>query len=130
MTIWILYDRLLADNWMNTNANGTVTTKEQLLTLLRTNPFKIQSIESDDVMLRIYGDSAVVTGRSTSTRVGPDNQVVTGQVRFTRVYSKSVTAGEWSSRNPCLERHTDFFNSTLSSIPVLTYLSTFSEIGI
>lgn len=81
-------DRLLADNWMNTNANGTVTTKAQLLTLLKTNPFKIQSLESDDVMVRVYEDSAVVTGRSTSNRMGSDNQPMTGQVRFTRVYAK------------------------------------------
>lgn len=88
-----LNDRLLADNWMNTNANGTVTTKAQLLTLLKSNPFKIQSIESDDVVVRVYGDGAVVTGQSTSTRLGQDDQVVTGRVRFTRVYAK--IAGRW-----------------------------------
>lgn len=86
-------DRLLADNWMNTNVNGTVTTKAQLLELIKSNTFKITSIESDDVMVRVYGDSAVVTGRSTSTRMRPDNQAVTGQVRFIRVYSK--IGGRW-----------------------------------
>lgn len=86
-------DRLLADNWMNTNANGTVTTKARLMELLKSSPFKIMSIEDDDVIVRVYGDFAVVTGRSTSKRMGQDNAVVTGQVRFTRVYAKRQ--GRW-----------------------------------
>ena len=81
-------DRLLADDWMNTNANGTVTTKAQLLELIKAGIFKIRSIETDDVKLRVYTDCVVVTGRSTSTREGRDGQVTTGQVRFTRVYAK------------------------------------------
>jgi len=86
-------DRLLADNWMNTNANGTTTTKARLMELLKSSPFKIMSIEDDDVMVRVFGDSAVVTGRATSKRVGQDSEVVTGQVRFTRVYAKQK--GKW-----------------------------------
>lgn len=86
-------DRLLADNWMNTNANGTTTTKARLMELLKSSPFKIMSIEDDDVMVRVYGDSAVVTGRATSKRIGQDNAVITGQVRFTRVYAKQK--GQW-----------------------------------
>jgi hypothetical protein len=86
-------DRLLADNWMNTNANGTVTTKAKLLELLKSNSFKIISIEDDDVLVRIYGNTAVVTGRATSKRLGQDNQLMIGQVRFTRVYAKQK--GRW-----------------------------------
>ena len=86
-------NRLLADNWMNTNANGTVTTKAKLMELIKSGLFKISSIEDDDVMVRIYGDSAVVTGRATSKRIGQDGAVVTGQVRFTRVYAK--IDGRW-----------------------------------
>ncbi len=86
-------DRLLADNWMNTNANGTTTTKARLMELLKSSPFKIMSIEDDDVMVRVFGDSAVVTGRATSKRIGQDNAVITGQVRFTRVYAKQK--GQW-----------------------------------
>lgn len=86
-------NQLLADSWMNTNAGGTVTTKSQLMEILKTNPFKFISIENDDVKVRIYGDAAVVTGRSKSTRVGRDNALVTGEVRFTRVYAKPE--GRW-----------------------------------
>ena len=81
-------ERLLADNWMNTNADGTVTTKVQLMEILKSNPFKIDSIEYDDVMVRVYKDAAVVTGRTTTKRKGQDNNTITRQVRFTRVYAK------------------------------------------
>lgn len=81
-------DRLLAESWMNTNAGGTVTTKAQLMEILKTSPFKIMSIENDDVKVRVYGETAVVTGRSKSTRRGRDKALVTGEVRFTRVYAK------------------------------------------
>jgi uncharacterized protein (TIGR02246 family) len=83
-----VFERLLADDWLNTNANGTVTTKAQLMTLLKSGTFKISSLEYDDVVVRAYKDTAVVTGRSTSTRMGQDNKLITGQVRFTRVYVK------------------------------------------
>ena len=83
-----VFERLLADDWLNTNANGTVTTKAQLISLVRSGTFKISSLEYDDVRVRAYQDAAVVTGRSTSTRMGQDNKLITGQVRFTRVYIK------------------------------------------
>ena len=86
-------ERLLADDWMNTNADGTVTTKAQLMELLKSSPFKIASIESDDVMVRVYKSAAVVTGRTTTKRMGQDNNTVTRQVRFTRVYAKRD--GRW-----------------------------------
>ena len=83
-----VFERLLADDWLNTNANGTVTTKAQLMSLVKSGTFKISSLEYDDVRVRAYQDAAVVTGRSTSTRMGQDNKLITGQVRFTRVYIK------------------------------------------
>ncbi|MGH9881836.1 MAG: DUF4440 domain-containing protein [Pyrinomonadaceae bacterium] len=51
------------------------------------------SIDNDEVMVRVYGDAAVVTGRSTTKRAGQGSEVITRQVRFTRVYAKSK--GRW-----------------------------------
>jgi ketosteroid isomerase-like protein len=87
-------DRLLADNWININPDGSVTTKARLMELLKTSPFKIMSIDTDEVMVRVYGDAAVVTGRSTSKRAGQAaGEIVTRQVRFTRVYARRQ--GRW-----------------------------------
>src|SRR6185437_1493187 len=86
-------DRLLADNWMNINPDGSITTKAKLLELLKDGSFKIMSIENDEVMVRVYDDAAVVTGRSTTKRAGQGSEVMARQVRFTRVYAKNK--GKW-----------------------------------
>ena len=89
-------DRLLADNWLNINPDGSITTKAKLLELLKDGSFRIMSIENDQVMVRVYGeggDAAVVTGRSTTKRAGQGGEVIARQVRFTRVYAKSK--GQW-----------------------------------
>ena len=87
-------DRLLADNWININPDGSVTTKARLMELIKTGSFKIMSIENDEVTVRVYGEAAVVTGRSTSRRAGQGaGETVTRQVRFTRVYAKRQ--GRW-----------------------------------
>lgn len=82
-------ERLLADNWINVNPDGSVTTKARLLELLKAGSFTILSIENDEVMVRVFGDAAVVTGRSTTKRAGESGENLTRQVRFTRVYARN-----------------------------------------
>jgi ketosteroid isomerase-like protein len=84
-------DRLLADDWINTNTNGTVTTKAQLMMLIKSGSFKILTIETEDVKVRVYTDCAVVTGLSTTKREGRNGDLVARQVRFTRVYARTGT---------------------------------------
>ena len=86
-------DRLLADNWINVNPDGSITTKARLMELLKQGTFKINSIENDEVMVRVFGDAAIVTGRSTTKRLNQQNEMLSRQVRFTRVYAKSK--GQW-----------------------------------
>jgi Domain of unknown function (DUF4440) len=82
-----LHNQLLADTWMNTNANGTITTKPELLTLLQSHPFAFLAIDDEDVLIRGYNDVAIVTGRSTRRRASADTSIITQVVRFTRVYA-------------------------------------------
>lgn len=44
---------------------GNVRGKEESLTALKTNEVRFESSKSDNVDVRINGDTAVVTGRST-----------------------------------------------------------------
>ena len=82
-----LHDQLLAATWLNTNANGTITTKPQLLALLQSHPFAFLSIDDEDVLIRGYNDVAIVTGRSTRRRASSDTSIISQVVRFTRVYA-------------------------------------------
>jgi hypothetical protein len=82
-----LHQELLADTWRNTNANGTITTKPQLLQLLQSHPFAFVAIEDTDVHIQTYAQCAIVTGLSTRSRTGQDGNTMTQRVRFTRVYA-------------------------------------------
>jgi hypothetical protein len=83
--------RLLADSWINTNANGTITEKKQLLATI--SSFEFISIEDEDVRIDAYDNAAIVTGRSTRKLANPDGSVLTRHVRFTRVYVNQ--GGNW-----------------------------------
>jgi hypothetical protein len=82
-------NRFLADTWINTNANGTITEKKQLLATI--NSFQFISIEDEDVRIDTYENVAIVTGGSTRKLANPDGSILSRQVRFTRVY---VNQGE------------------------------------
>jgi hypothetical protein len=84
-------DKLLADNWLNINANGTITHKVRSLEIM--TKFKFISITNEDIIVRVYPGAVVVTGRSTRQLEGPDNKLITNQVLFTRVYAQP--AGRW-----------------------------------
>lgn len=86
-------ERLLASSWININPDGSITTKAQLVELLKAGSFKLNSIENDEVLVRVFDDAAVVTGRSTTKRTGQGGEILSRQVRFTRVYAK--TDGRW-----------------------------------
>ncbi len=78
-------DELKTDDWLNINPDGRVTTKQDLLDLIST--FDFHSIDDENVEIRIYPRTAVVTGASTRVlELGPD-QVKTSRVVFTRVYA-------------------------------------------
>jgi hypothetical protein len=83
--------RILADSWINTNANGTIIEKKQLLATI--SSFQFISIEDEEVRIDTYDNTAVVTGRSTRKLANPDGSLLTRHVRFTRVYVNQ--AGNW-----------------------------------
>ena len=87
-------ERIFADEYTCTNAVGAVTTKTQIIANIKSGDLKYESIHNDDVMLRVYGETAVVTGRAT-VKLTNRGQAVNGQFRFTRVYAKMP--GGWQA---------------------------------
>jgi hypothetical protein len=85
-------DRILATDWTLLDITGGVITKEAFIEALRSGDLKFLSIVPDDIQVRIYNDSAVVTGR-TEMNVRYMGQEITVQSRFTHVYQKSE--GAW-----------------------------------
>jgi ketosteroid isomerase-like protein len=58
-------DSLMSDEYILTDPLGNVRNKSESLAAIKTNDVHFESSKSDNVSVRINGDTAVVTGRST-----------------------------------------------------------------
>src|SRR5262249_13085767 len=80
-------DRRYAGDFIGIGPSGTVRTKAQVIADFTSGSLRFQSITTDDVQWRVYGDTAVETGRSTMN--GQDRgKTVPRDNRFTRVWVK------------------------------------------
>src|SRR6266480_1555153 len=85
-------DRIYAADFIGVGPSGTVRTKPQVILDFTSGDLKFQSITTDDVQVRVYGNTAVETGRSIMN--GQDKgQTVPRDTRFTRVWVKQQ--GRW-----------------------------------
>ena len=86
------FDRVIADDFTWTAPYGIVSTKAQSLATLKSGEDVVTSWVVDEMKVRVYGDAAVATGRSTikETYKGED---VSGQYRWTDTWVKR--AGRW-----------------------------------
>src|ERR1044071_9177617 len=58
-------DRIYADDFIGVGPSGTVRTKPQVIADFTSHDLKFQSITTEEVQVRVYGNTAVETGRST-----------------------------------------------------------------
>ena len=84
--------RIYADDFLGIGPTGVVRTKADVIADFTTHALRYQSITTADVRVRVYGNTAVETGRSTM--VGQDRgKDVPRDNRFTRVWV--MTHGRW-----------------------------------
>jgi Domain of unknown function (DUF4440) len=79
---------MLAPEWSVTHITGSVITKAEAVETCRTQPAPIELLVSDNLVVRGYGDAAVVTGRTTAGAAGQ-----TVVLRFTDVFIRRD--GKW-----------------------------------
>ena len=91
-------DRIWADDYVWTASDGNIWSKAHTLESLKSGEDRVLSVRTDDVKVRVYGDAAVVTGRSTfnETFKGKD---VSGSERFTDTWVRR--SGRWQ----CVAMH-------------------------
>jgi ketosteroid isomerase-like protein len=98
----VALDRIYADDFIGVGPSGTVRTKAQVISDFTSGDLKFQSITTEDVQVRVYGNTAVETG--LSTMVGQDKgKAVPRDTRFTRVWVEQqgrwrLVANHYSSR--------------------------------
>lgn len=86
-------DGLLADDYMAITASGTLQTKDQALTAIRSGQLHLTTLNFSDRKVRFYGSTALVTSLAevAGSYSGHD---ITGNYRYTRVYARNPR-GQW-----------------------------------
>ena len=83
---------ILADDMTYVHTTTALDTKQSLLDALGSGTLNYQSMVTDDVKVRVYGDTAIVTG-AAKIQVISRGQPNTFGVRFTDVYTNRD--GRW-----------------------------------
>jgi ketosteroid isomerase-like protein len=96
------FERNLADDFTHTSHTGAFKTKAQWMAEskfsdARQKPetTRYDAFEVDELAVRVYGETAVVTGRSTPKGTTAKGEPITGQFRFLRVWVKRQ--GRWQA---------------------------------
>jgi ketosteroid isomerase-like protein len=87
-------EKQTSDDYTFINLYGQMSDKSQMVNAFKTGQTKLTSDEVSDMKVRVYGNTAVITGKVDvkGTLGGKD---VDGQIMFTRVYVKK--GGNWQS---------------------------------
>ena len=85
-------ERMTADDYTFITLRGELRTKSEIVKGFQSGSFKYDSRTISELNVRVYGDAAIVTGRSTQK--GSENgKDYSGDYRWTRVYVKQT--GRW-----------------------------------
>lgn len=85
-------ERMTSDNYTFITLRGELRNKAEIVKGFQSGSFKYDSRTISDLKIRIYGDTAIVTGRSSQE--GKENgKDYSGDYRFTRVYIRQ--RGSW-----------------------------------
>lgn len=86
--------RTLAEDYVAITPLGTVTTKEDTVSARKSGQLRYETIDVTDMVVRIYGDMAVVTARAEvkGHQLGED---FSGPYRYTRVWVRHT--GHWQA---------------------------------
>lgn len=87
-------DRMTADDYTIIDLFGRLRTKSEIIQSFKSGAIKIPSRTIDDLIVRVYGNTAIVTGRVTQKGVA-DGKDTSGQYRFTRIYVRGKSG--WQS---------------------------------
>lgn len=85
-------DRIFADDFIYTNPKCEVIGKKDQIAALSSGAGNLEGAKSDDVRIRIYGETAVMTGRFTATEQRAEKTTAIEE-RYTAVWVRKD--GRW-----------------------------------
>jgi ketosteroid isomerase-like protein len=89
---------IYADDYAITNDTGEVQTKAERLAWVKANSARLSGLDFQDLKVRVYGDTAVVTGRATSTTDALNSRIIQVWVRQGGVWR--LVAGQTTAIGP------------------------------
>jgi ketosteroid isomerase-like protein len=89
-----LLERTTANDYSFINQNGRKLSKSDAISAIKSGDTKLDTFDLSDLDVRVYGNTAVVTGRA-AVKGKANGQDANGAVLFTRVYVKQK--GEWKT---------------------------------
>jgi ketosteroid isomerase-like protein len=85
-------DKMTSDDYTFITLRGELRTKSEIVKGFKSGSFKYEARQISDLNVRLYGTTAVVTGRSIQKGT-EDGKDYSGDYRFTRVYVHQ--GGRW-----------------------------------
>jgi hypothetical protein len=86
-------DRIFDDDFKFTNVNGEIHTKAELLGDVRSGNLKYTALHHTEVHVRVYENTAILTGRSSSTYIADGKEGGQTPRRYMNIYFKKN--GQW-----------------------------------
>lgn len=84
--------RFVSDDWIIINADGGIIDRERFFEVIKSGALTHETMESDDIRIRVYGDSAVLSAL-TRTKGKFMGQAFTTEERSTDFFVR--LGGEW-----------------------------------
>ena len=88
-----VFQRHVADDYTSVSSRGTQSTRAELIAGVQRDDFSKYVL--DNLKVRVYGDTAVATGRATYTATFEGVKYTDRQVLFTEIYVRRT--GQWQS---------------------------------
>jgi len=88
-----VHERLLAADYTYTPDNGNLMGREEHMNFTKNGGLVIESLRSEEVRVRVYGDTVIVTGLFVTTGRLRGKESVERRIRYLRVYIKR--SGRW-----------------------------------
>lgn len=85
-------ERFVTDDWIIINSDGGIIEKERFLEVIKSGALTHEVMQSDDIRVRVYGDSAVVSALTRSKGKFMEQEFTTHE-RSTDVFVRRD--GQW-----------------------------------
>lgn len=89
----VTYDRIVADDYVAYTVSGQESTKPEIMASYRTGKRRYVSLSISDVKVRVFGETAILTARTSGTKVEDGGKPEPNTVRYFRVFTRR--GGQW-----------------------------------